>query len=52
VFGFSKERGLRRAMDKVMNKHAQSVDRFAAMEKLGKDGSEEALHAFTKRFSF
>jgi HEAT repeat protein len=52
VFGFSKERGLRRAMDKVMNKHAQSVDRFAAMEKLGKDGSDDALYALTKRFSF
>lgn len=52
MFGFSKERGLRRAMDKVMNKHAQSVDRFAAMEKLGKDGSEEALYALTRRFSF
>ena len=52
MFGFSKERGLRRAMDKVMNKHAQSVDRFAAMEKLGKDGSEDALYALTKRFSF
>lgn len=52
MFGFSKERGLRRAMDKVMNKHAQSVDRFAAMEKLGKDGSDDALYALTKRFSF
>jgi HEAT repeat protein len=52
VFGFSKERGLRRAMDKVMNKHAQSVDRFAAMEKLSKDGSDDALFALTKRFSF
>jgi hypothetical protein len=53
VFGlFSKDRGLRRAMDKVMNKHAQSVDRWAAMEKLGKDGSEEALYALCRRFSY
>ncbi len=52
MFGFSKERGLRRAMDKVMNKYAQSPDRWAAMEKLGKDGSEEALYALTKRFSY
>ena len=52
MFGFSKERSLQRAMNKVMNKHAQSPDRFAAMEKLGKDGSEEALYALTKRFSF
>ena len=52
MFGFSKDRGLRRAMDKVMNKHAQSVDRFAAMEKLGREGSEEALYALTKRFGY
>ena len=30
MFGFSKDRALKRAMDKVTNKHAQSVDRFAA----------------------
>jgi len=52
VFGFSKDRSLRRAMDKVLNKHAQSVDRFAAMEKLGKDGSDDSLFALTRRFSF
>jgi HEAT repeat protein len=53
VFGiFSKDRGLGRARDRVMNKHAQSVDRFGAMEKLGKDGSEESLLALCKRFSF
>lgn len=52
MFGFSKDRALRRAMDKVVNKHAQSVDRFAAMEKLGKEGSEESLYALTRRFSF
>src|SRR6188768_3313390 len=39
-------------MDKVLNKHAQSVDRFAAMEKLGKDGSDDSLFALTRRFSF
>jgi HEAT repeat protein len=53
VFGlFSKDRALRRAMEKVTSKHAQSVDRFSAMEKLGKDGSEEALHALCTRFGF
>ena len=52
MFGFSKDRSLRRAMDKVLNKHAQSVDRFAAMEKLGKDGSDDSLFALTRRFSF
>ena len=53
MFGlFSKDRGLKRAMDKVLNKHAQHVDRFAAMEKLGKDGSDESLHALCRRFAF
>ena len=52
MFGFSKDRSLRRAMDKVLNKHAQSVDRFAALEKLGKDGSDDSLYALTRRFSF
>src|SRR6266545_5477459 len=53
VFGlFSKDRGLKRAMDKVTNKHAQSVDRWAAMEKVAKDGSDEALHALCTRFGF
>ena len=53
MFGlFSKDKGLGRARDKVVNKHAQSVDRFAAMEKLGKDGSTESLLALCKRFAF
>ena len=53
MFGlFSKDRGLGRARDKVLNKHAQSVDRFGAMEKLGKDGSQESILALCKRFSF
>jgi HEAT repeat protein len=53
VFGlFSKDRGLRRAIEKASSKHAQSVDRFAALEKLAKDGSSEALYALCRRFSF
>jgi HEAT repeat protein len=53
VFGlFSKERSLQRAMDRAANKHAQSPDRFAAMEKLRQDGSEDALHALCRRFGF
>ena len=53
MFGlFSKDRALRRAMDKVNNKFAQSVDRFAAMEKLGKEGSDDSLYALCRRFSF
>jgi len=53
VFGlFSKEKALKRAMDKTVNKHAQSADRWAAMEKLRNDGSEDALFALCRRFSF
>jgi hypothetical protein len=53
VFGlFSKDRALKRAMDKVTNKHAQSVDRWGAMEKVARDGSEEALYALCCRFGF
>ncbi len=53
VFGlFSKERSLKRAMDKASNKLAQSPDRFAAMQKLADAGTDEALVALLKRFSF
>jgi hypothetical protein len=53
VFGlFSKERALKRAIDKATNKLAQHQDRWAAMDKLAKNGSEEALYALFKRFSF
>jgi hypothetical protein len=40
------------AAKKVLNKHAQSPDRFAAMEKLRDIGSDEALYALARRFSF
>lgn len=43
---------LKRNSVKVLSKHAQSPDRFAAMEKLRADGSEEALYALAKRFSY
>jgi hypothetical protein len=36
----------------VLSKHAQSPDRFAAMEKLRADGSEDALYSLAKRFSY
>jgi hypothetical protein len=53
VFGlFSKDRALKRAMDKVTSKHAQSVDRWAAMEKVAKQGSDDALYALCCRFGF
>jgi hypothetical protein len=53
---FSKEGrakgALARNIARVSNKYAQSPDRFAAMEKLRADGSEEALYGLCKRFSF
>ena len=53
VFGlFSKDRALQRAIKKAHNKIAQSADRWAALEKLREEGSEEALYALFRRFSF
>ncbi len=53
VFGlFSKEKALKKTIDRALNRVSQSSDRWAAMEKLREDGSEEALLALCKRFSF
>jgi hypothetical protein len=53
VFGlFSKEKSLKRSMDRVVNKHAQSADRWVAMEKLRDEGSDESLFVLCRRFSF
>jgi hypothetical protein len=43
---------LERNAKKVLNKHVQHEDRFAAMEKLREDGSDEAIVALAKRFSY
>lgn len=51
VFGlFSKDRSLRRTIDKATNKLAQQQDRFAALEKLRDDGGDEAIFGLCKRF--
>jgi HEAT repeat protein len=51
VFGlFSKEKALQRTIDRATNKLAQQADRWAAMEQLQKDGSENALVGLCKRF--
>jgi hypothetical protein len=51
VFGlFSKERSLQKTIDKAVNKLAQQPDRWAALEKLREDGSDEALYGLCKRF--
>jgi hypothetical protein len=51
VFGlFSKEKSLQKTIDKATNKLAQQPDRWAALEKLKEDGSEEALFGLCKRF--
>lgn len=53
VFGlFSKESKLQRTIKKATNKMAQSPDRWAAMDKLREDGSEEALFHLLRRFTF
>jgi hypothetical protein len=53
---FNKEARAKNARQKniarALAKYAQSPDRFAAMEKLREDGSEEALVGLMKRFSF
>ncbi len=52
VFGlFSKERSLQKTISKATNKLAQQPDRWAALEKLRDDGSEDALFGLCKRFS-
>ncbi len=53
VFGlFSKEKALKKTIDRATNTVSQSSDRWAAMEKLRDDGSDEALFALCRRFSF
>jgi hypothetical protein len=52
VFGlFSKEKALQRTIGKATNKLAQQADRWAAMENLRKDGSEDALYGLCRRFA-
>lgn len=52
VFGlFSKEKALQKTIEKATNKLAQQPDRWAALEKLKEDGSEDALVGLCKRFS-
>jgi hypothetical protein len=51
VFGlFSKEKSLQRTIDKATNKLAQQVDRWAALERLKEESSDEALFGLCKRF--
>ena len=53
VFGlFSKERKLQRTIKKATNKMTQSPERWAAMDKLREEGTEEALFHLLRRFSF
>jgi hypothetical protein len=53
VFGLfsSKEKSLQKLIGKATNKLAQQVDRWAALEKLREDGSEDALFGLCKRFA-
>lgn len=47
-----KQSALERNTKKVVHRHLQSADRYAAMEQLRADGSEAALLAVARRFSF
>lgn len=51
VFGlFSKKKPLEKTIARATNKLSQQVDRWAALEKLKEDGSEDALFGLCKRF--
>jgi len=53
VFGFfSKERKLERTKKKAMNRLAQSVDRWAALERLRDHGDDDALYTLCRRWTF
>jgi len=53
---FSREgrarRGLQKTIQRASDKHAQSMDRWKALEQLRDDGSEEAMVGLLRRFSF
>ena len=53
VFGLfsSKEKNLQKLVSKATNKLAQQADRWAALEKLREDGSDDALFGLCKRFA-
>jgi len=51
MFGlFSKEKSLQKTIEKATNKLAQQPDRWAALEKLRSEGTDEALFGLCKRF--
>ena len=53
---FSREgrarRGLQKTIQRASDKHAQSIDRWKALEQLRDDASEEAMVGLLRRFSF
>ncbi len=53
VFGlFNKEKALKKTIERANNVMSQSADRWSAMEKLREVGTDEALDALCRRFSF
>lgn len=53
VFGlFSKEKSLKKTIERATNVMSQSADRWSALEKLRDEGSDEAIFTLCKRFSF
>jgi hypothetical protein len=52
VFGlFSKEKALQRTIERATNKLAQQADRWAALEKLREEGTDDSLFGLCKRFA-
>ena len=45
-------RGLQKTIQRASDKHAQSIDRWKALEQLRDDGGEEATVGLLRRFSF
>lgn len=55
IFDFlsgGKAGALQKTIAKANNKHAQSMDRFKALESLAENGSEEAIGGLLRRFGF
>lgn len=51
LFSGNKEKSLQKTIERATNKLAQQADRWAALEKLKEDGSEDALFGLCRRFA-
>ncbi len=51
LFSGNKDKAIQKTIERATNKLAQQADRWAALEKLKEDGSEEALYGLCRRFA-